>query len=103
MSLELSNSPGKPEIKTFFDNDIRIATADSEIHITMNDFMAAAYYVITNTPLEPNDPRLTFINVIKQLKLMPSKRSFQLRDKECWSLSYPGDYIDFKWKEGDLL
>ncbi|MDD5341166.1 MAG: hypothetical protein PHC97_01880 [Patescibacteria group bacterium] len=34
----------------------------------MNDFVAAAMYVLTNTDLEENDPRLEFVKAVQRLK-----------------------------------
>jgi hypothetical protein len=106
MTLELSNSPGKPEIKTFTGPvHIFYGSGDEvgQVDITMNDFMAAAYYVLTNTELEPNDPRLSFVKLMKQMKLTSDSKNFALDTLPCWSLQYPGDFTQFKWKEGDTL
>lgn len=93
MTLELSNSPGKPDIKTWFDDIVHINTSEAEIEITMKDFMAAAYYVLTNNYLVPNDPRLTFVKIVKRMQPSPNGKQFLYRDKECFSLGYPGDYL----------
>lgn len=38
-----------------------------EYQITMDDFMTACWYVLTNTDLQSNDPRLAFIEKVKKL------------------------------------
>jgi hypothetical protein len=103
MSLELSNSPGKPEFKTFIDNMVSINTDEGIVKITMDDFCAAMYYVITNTPLLKDDPRLTFLSVMNELVVVsdpnkifvgwPEHLSLQYKNKDCFSLNYPGDLI----------
>lgn len=90
MSLELSNSPGKPVIKAWFDNVIHLQGEDCEIQICMKDFMAAAYYALVNNPLEENDSRLVFLRVVSRLS--QHGKQFFYKDKEAFSLFYPGDY-----------
>ncbi len=36
--------------------------------ISIADFFAAAEYVLTNTDLDPNDPRLQFVKCIQSMK-----------------------------------
>ena len=94
MSLELSNSPGKPEIKMWFDNTLRIRNEETEIQVSIKDLPAMIYYSIVNTPLVENDPRLTLLKVLSRLEVRPGSigSQFFYKDKEAFSLVYPGDY-----------
>lgn len=88
MTLILSKSPESPEIKTWFD-DVYITLLNTQVHITMEDFMAAAYYVLTNSPLTENDPRLKFIDIVKKMKILENKLGFKYGGVPCRSLHYP--------------
>jgi hypothetical protein len=69
MSLKLDGGT-KPKglfIKTSGLNDTIIL---GDYRISMLDFLLAARYVLTNTDLEPNDPRLKFIEVIKKMRVV---------------------------------
>ena len=115
MSLELSSSPNKPVITFQFDNMIHLCGDDGhEVDITPEDFCHAMYYVMTNTAIDPNDPRLTFLKVVKQLTFEPNSKETNLtltidqhqffyHDKPCYSLAYPGSSKKEKWREGDIL
>lgn len=94
MTLELSNSPGKPEIRTWYDNVVHMRDADSrhDIEIIMSDFVHAMYYVLTNAPMEKDDPRLKFIEIVKALEFTGDGRGLIYKGRECFSLVYPGDY-----------
>jgi hypothetical protein len=39
-----------------------------EYKIPLEDFLAAAEYVLTNTDLEPDDPRLQFVQLVQSMK-----------------------------------
>ncbi len=94
MTLELSNSPGKPEIKTWFDNVVHIRDNESksDVEIVMSDFVHAMYYVLTNAPMEVDDPRLKFIEIVKALEFTKDGQHLIHKGRECFSLIYPGDY-----------
>ena len=47
--------------------DEKVNIGDYEI--SLEDFLDTTYYVLTNTDLHPNDPRLAFVEAIKQVKL----------------------------------
>ncbi len=94
MTLELINSPGKPEIKTWFDNVVHIRNTEngSSVEIVMSDFVHAMYYVLTNASIEKDDPRLKFIEIVKALEFTKDGRHLAYKGRECFSLTYPGDY-----------
>ncbi len=96
MSLELGNSPGKPLIKTWGDDMVYLSTGSpgglKMIEITKADFMAAAYYVLTNAQLEEDDPRRKFIDIVKKMELSSDNLHFMYQGIGCLSLVYPGNY-----------
>lgn len=66
MSLELSGAfPDGLTIKTGFDGQT-IYLGDYEI--SMKDFCEAMLYVLENTDLEPDDPRLEFVELVKSMR-----------------------------------
>lgn len=70
MSLLLSYStPRGLEIKThpkFITKNICLG----DYEINLRDFLAAVEYVLTNTDLEPRDPRLAFIKKIAEFRVI---------------------------------
>jgi len=93
MTLELSNSPGKPDIKTWFDTPlvVHLRGESNHLEITMSDFCHAIYYALTNTPLSGDkDPRLIFLAVVGNLEQKGNRLFY--KGRECFSLVYPGDY-----------
>jgi hypothetical protein len=48
--------------------DVRLG----DYEISMSDFCEAVLYVLTNTNLEPNDPRLYLVEKIKSMKEVES-------------------------------
>jgi hypothetical protein len=67
MSLILSRSHPKIEIKTWghIAGNNKVHLGDYEI--PMSDFCEAIYYALTNTDLFPDDPRLKLVEEIKRL------------------------------------
>jgi hypothetical protein len=41
-----------------------------DYEISLKDFLFAADYVLTNTDLRPNDPRLTFVEHVQSMKVV---------------------------------
>lgn len=83
MSLLLENS--KPEgllVKTIgpvFGHEKKGLTDVVHLvkyQISMEDFLAMSYYVLTNTDLSENDPRLKYLHNVKNLK--PTKGYFTM-------------------------
>ncbi len=67
--LYLSGS--KPEgvyVSTAFDEIVHLGGPGISVDISLVDFLFAAKYVLTNTPLMPNDPRLIFLEHIRFMK-----------------------------------
>jgi hypothetical protein len=52
------------------------------VEVLISDFMAAAYYVLVNTPIEDEDVRLKFVDAVKKLEVAPAFGG------QC--LTYPG-------------
>jgi len=44
-----------------------------DYEISMEDFLFAAHYVLTNTNLRPNDPRLQFVKSVQAMKVVPGQ------------------------------
>lgn len=79
MSLELSNSyPDKLSVKTHAvhlpvtgrGDDRKQIVLLGDYEIPMEDFCELALYVLTNTDLDPNDPRLQLVNRVKSLRVI---------------------------------
>lgn len=75
MSLALDGDPktsrgilvkthGYPES---FRGVVEISGPGFSIEIGFRDFVAMAHYVLTNTDLEVNDPRLAFVEAVKRM------------------------------------
>jgi len=63
--LEMGTQPAGLQVKTFgFDNTVFLG----DYEISLKDFLVVAKYVLTNTDLEPNDPRLQFVKCIQSMK-----------------------------------
>jgi hypothetical protein len=72
MSLELSYSDPKITAKTnFFENTVMLYHPGSEISISMTDFCYLVEYVLENTDLFKDDPRLELVEKIKKFKIVP--------------------------------
>lgn len=66
--LERSSPPISVDSKSLlFSNTVSFGDQDVDLH----DFLAAAEYVLINTDLRPNDPRLVFIERVKQYREVP--------------------------------
>jgi hypothetical protein len=70
MSLKLSGSEPRITARTFSEN-ITLIGDNNDIEIPLDDFCALVEYVLTNTDLKKNDPRLALIEKIKQTKIIP--------------------------------
>jgi len=94
MSLELSGSDPKVEVKTYGvvpEMVILTVPGKESVDIPISDFLAMAWYVLTNTDLYKDDPRIPFVNTIKELKQLeghdPGRKRLAV-DKNSWSLVY---------------
>ncbi len=73
LALNLGTKPEGLEIKTWGDMlgpDPLQTIHLGEYEISMVDFLYAAAYVLTNTNLEKNDPRLQFVEYIRAMKVI---------------------------------
>lgn len=70
MSLLLNNGtkPDGVEIKTFGFGTMQGIIYLGDYEISLSDFLCAAKYVLSNTDLEPNDPRLQFVKCIRETR-----------------------------------
>jgi hypothetical protein len=70
MSLRLDRSlPHGLKIKTSgFDGPIDDTVYLGRYQIPMSDFLVAVAYVLTNTDLQANDPRIRFVESLKALQ-----------------------------------
>lgn len=74
--LEQNTKPAGVEVKTSFGNRVWLGTrpgnfiGDAEIDMSMDDFCAVVEYVMTNTNLDPEDPRLELQKRICALRVV---------------------------------
>lgn len=67
MSMELSHSAPKVTAFTMPDGDItNLCTRGISIDIPMKDFVLLVQYVLTNTDLNKDDPRLALVEAIME-------------------------------------
>lgn len=87
MSLALDR-PGTDkglEVKTFgieLPEIVRMRTPLGSVEIRQEDFLDAAFYVLTNTNLEADDYRLKFIEAVKELVEVPGYRDSENSDRK---------------------
>ena len=64
-----SSQPAGIYISTTAPNGaVHLGGAGFSVDISLEDFLQAAYYVLTNSPLVPNDPRFNFVEEIRFMK-----------------------------------
>lgn len=70
MSLLLENGtrPSGLSVQVLPIGEHVVCVGDYEI--SMNDFLAATLYVLTNTDIKSDDPRLIFVNLVKSMQLI---------------------------------
>lgn len=79
--LEQGTRPAGVEVKTSFANRVWLGTkpgtcfGDADIDMSLADFTSMVLYVLTNTDLEPNDPRLPLVERIKEMRMVPGYNS----------------------------
>ena len=66
--LEMGTQPAGLEVKTFGFGSMGNTVHLGDYEISLEDFLVAAEYVLTNTDLEPNDPRLQFVKCVQSIK-----------------------------------
>ena len=74
LSLDLGTKPDGLEIKTYGFDGMRNVVHIGSYEISIIDFLYAAHYVLTNTALEPNDPRLQFVKCVKSMEEVDKER-----------------------------
>ncbi len=63
--------PEALEVKTYGDDQtVFLRMKNQEIEIDFSDFFAMALYVLTNTDLKQDDPRLNFLEIAKRMSLV---------------------------------
>ncbi len=72
MSLDLGTKPAGLEVKTYTHT---LGSLGKSVHlgayeISLEDFLVAAGYVLTNTDLAPNDPRLQFVKYVQSMRVV---------------------------------
>lgn len=70
MSLMLGTEtkPSGLEVKTYGFGSMGNTVYLGDYEISLEDFLVTARYVLTNTDLEPNDPRLQFLKCVRSMK-----------------------------------
>jgi len=73
MSLSLNSGtiPAGLNVSTFGYGPIGNTVYLGDYEISLEDFLKAALYVLTNADLEPNDPRLQFVKCVQSMKRKP--------------------------------
>lgn len=66
--LGLGTKPPGLEVKTFGFGPMGNTVHLGDYEISLEDFLLMTKYVLTNTDLEPADPRLQFVKCIKSMK-----------------------------------
>ena len=66
--LEMGTRPTGLGVKTFGLDSMGNTVHLGDYEITIEDFLVAAEYVLTNTDLDPNDPRLQFVKCVQSMK-----------------------------------
>lgn len=69
MTLVLVGSKPNPlGVKTFGFGPMGRVVYLGDYEVSLEDFLAAAGYVLTNTDLEPEDPRLQFVEFVRFMR-----------------------------------
>lgn len=70
MTLVLNGEGTEREVsvKTYGIGDLKNKVLFGEYEISLKDFLHAASYVLMNTDLEPNDPRLEFAKHVRSMR-----------------------------------
>ena len=68
LSLGLGTKPAGLEVKTFGFGSMGNTVHLGDYEISLEDFLVTVEYVLTNTDLEPNDPRLRFVKRVQSMK-----------------------------------
>lgn len=64
LCLNRGTKPAGLEIKTWWPKTVHLG----DYEISIEDFLIAAKYVLTNTDLEPDDPRLQFVKCVQSMR-----------------------------------
>lgn len=79
ITLDLGTKPAGLNIKTWGVGPLGNTVFLGDYEISIEDFLIAANYVLTNTDLEPNDPRLQFVKCVRLMKKVDSHNSDRKR------------------------
>lgn len=66
--LERGTRPTSLEVKTFGFGELGNTVFLGNYEISIEDFLFAAEYVLTNTDLGPNDPRPKFVKCVRSMR-----------------------------------
>jgi len=66
--LEMGTKPEGLAVKTYGFGSMGNTVFLGDYEISIEDFLVIAEYVLTNTDLEPNDPRLQFVKCVQSMK-----------------------------------
>jgi hypothetical protein len=69
MTLVVSDSKPQLDVKAFGEI-VFLSTDDAYISVPMDEFVRVMWYVITNADVEPNDPRMCFVELMKKIQLV---------------------------------
>ena len=89
LSLDQGTKPAGLEIRTCDFGSLRNTVYLGNYEISLRDFLVAVAYVLTNTDLEPNDPRLQFVRYVQSMGEVDGYNHGQKRLEASESLVFP--------------
>lgn len=66
--LNREGTKQKIDVKTYGTGDLKDKVFFGKYEILLQDFLDAVHYVLTNTDLEPDDPRFEFVRRVKAME-----------------------------------
>ena len=68
LRLDMGTKPAGLEVKTYGFGSMRQTVYLGNYEISIEDFLVVAEYVLTNTDLYPNDPRVQFVTCVQSMR-----------------------------------
>ncbi|MFH1170672.1 MAG: hypothetical protein V1704_03900 [Candidatus Vogelbacteria bacterium] len=68
LCLNMGTRPAGLEVKTYGFGSMGNTVHLGDYEISLEDFLIATQYVLTNTDLVPNDPRLQFVKCVQSME-----------------------------------
>ncbi|MEK7664306.1 MAG: hypothetical protein AAB340_02645 [Patescibacteria group bacterium] len=77
--LSMGTQPAGLKVQTFEFGSMGNTVHLGDYEISIEDFLVVAKYVLTNTDLDSNDPRLQFVKCVQSMKEVKGYNSGQKR------------------------